>query len=58
VNYLSFIAESGVFDRANGLNSIENAKRAKLWDVLIYSSEKKSYEEAQEAFYKRKYKTS
>lgn len=56
VNFLGFIAESKVFDRANGMTSIENAKAAKLWDVLIYASEKKSYEEAQEAYYKRKYK--
>jgi hypothetical protein len=57
VNFLSFIAESKVFDRANGMTSIDNARAAALWDVLIYASEKKSYEQAMDAFYKRKYKT-
>jgi len=56
VNFLSFIAESGVFDRANGKTKIENARIAKLWDVLIYASEKKGYEGAINAFYERKSK--
>jgi hypothetical protein len=53
VNFLSFIAESGVFDRANRKNKIENARLAKLWDVLIYASEKKGYEVGMNAYYKR-----
>lgn len=56
VNFLSFISESKIFDRSNGLTSVDNARAAKLWDVLIYSSEKKSYEKAMEAYYKRKQK--
>lgn len=58
MNFLSFVAESGVFDRANGLTKIENARTAMLFDVLIYSSEKKGYETAVNAMYERKYKTS
>jgi uncharacterized membrane protein len=57
VNFLSFIAESKVFDRANGMTSIDNAREAPLWDVLIYASEKKGYEAAMNKFYERKYKT-
>lgn len=38
------------------MTSVENARRAKLWDVLIYASEKKGYEQAMEALYKRKSK--
>lgn len=53
MNFLSFIAESGVFDRANGLNKMENARLAKLWDVLLYASEKKGYESGMNKYYKR-----
>lgn len=57
VNFLSFIAEAKVFDRSNGLTSIDNAREAMLYDVLIYASEKKGYESAMNAYYERKYKT-
>lgn len=53
VNLLSFIAESGVFNRANGKTAIYNAKAANLFEVLIYASEKKEYERAQAAVMER-----
>lgn len=53
---LSFIAESKVFDRANGKTAIDNARTAKLFDVLIYATEKKEYERAQAAVMERAHK--
>lgn len=50
---LSFIAESKVFDKANGKTAIDNARTAKLFDVLIYATEKKEYERAQAAAMER-----
>lgn len=47
LSFLSMIAKEGVFNvPGNGLNAIENAKRAKLYDVLMYASEKKDSEDA------------
>lgn len=47
LSFLSMIAKEGVFNvSGNGLNAIENAKRAKLYDVLLYASEKKDSEDA------------
>ena len=34
-----------------GINAIECAKAAKLYDVLIYASEKKDHEEAINEYY-------
>lgn len=42
-----------MFDRANKKTKMENARAAKLWDVLIYASEKKGYEQAVNAMYER-----
>ncbi len=53
INLLSFIAESGVFNRSNGKTAIYNAKIASLFEVLIYASEKKEYERAQAAVMER-----
>lgn len=45
ISFLTMIAESGLFTiPGNGLNAIENAKGAKLYDVLVYASEKKDSE--------------
>lgn len=53
MNFLSFVAESGVFHRANGKDQMENARLAKLYDVLLYASEKKSYEAGMNAYHER-----
>lgn len=48
INFLKSIAQTKVFDvPAWGVDSIECARRAKCFDVLIYASEDKSYNEAQ-----------
>jgi len=52
ISFLSFIAESKVFDRYNGKNSIDNAKEANLYQVLIYASEKKDNETMIANYYK------
>ncbi len=44
VSFLSYVAESKVFDRS-GLDSIESAKTAKAYPVLIWASEKHDKEE-------------
>lgn len=47
VNFLKGIAKTKVFDiPASGLNSIECARAAKLYEVLIYGSEDKDYNTA------------
>jgi hypothetical protein len=50
VSFLSYIAESKVFDIA-GIDSIESAKRARLYPVLVWASEKKDKEEAVGLYY-------
>jgi hypothetical protein len=48
VNFLKEIAKTKVFDIAGtGKNSIESARDAKLFDVLIFASEEKLMNEAQ-----------
>ncbi|MFA6060059.1 MAG: hypothetical protein WC756_17785 [Taibaiella sp.] len=48
VNFLKSVAATKVFDVANsGLNSIDCARRAKAYDVLVAASEEKQYNEAQ-----------
>jgi hypothetical protein len=43
-NYLSSIAETKIFDIPGaGIDSIECAKQANLFKVLMYSSEKRDY---------------
>lgn len=48
INFLKSIAATKVFDIAgSGKNSIQNAREARAFDVLIYASEEKSLNEAQ-----------
>lgn len=48
VNFLKEIAKTKVFDLpASGMNSIDCAKKSKLFDVLIFASEEKEFNEAQ-----------
>lgn len=50
VSFLSVIAKDGVFN-ISGLNAIDSAKQSKLYDVLIYASEKKDREELIAEYY-------
>lgn len=44
INFLSSIAETKIFDiPGSGMDSIDCAKRANLYKVLIYASEKRDY---------------
>jgi hypothetical protein len=45
ISFLSHVAESKVFDRS-GNDSIESAKMAKCYNVLVWASEKKDKDEA------------
>jgi hypothetical protein len=48
INFLKAIAKTKVFDIPNsGLNSIQCARMAPLFDVLVYASEEKLLNEAQ-----------
>lgn len=48
MNFLKSIAGTKVFDIPNsGLNSIQCARIAKAFDVLVYASEEKEFGEAQ-----------
>lgn len=48
MNFLKAIAVTKVFDLpGTGMNSIQCAREASLFDVLIYASEDKSLNEAQ-----------
>lgn len=48
INFLKTIAETKVFDIAgSGKNSIDCAREANLFDVLLFASEEKSYSESQ-----------
>lgn len=52
ISFLTFVAEGGMFDvSGSGLNKIDNTKNAKLYDVLIWASEKKDHEETVSAYY-------
>lgn len=52
VSFLTMIAEAGVFTvQGSGLNAIDNAKATKLYDVLVYASEKKDSEELINDYY-------
>jgi hypothetical protein len=46
------VAESKVFD-LHGMDSIDSAKRANLYKVLVWSSEKKEKEEAIAEYYEK-----
>ncbi len=46
INFLKSIAQTKVFDMP-GINSIESARRSKLFDILVYASEEKEFGEAQ-----------
>jgi hypothetical protein len=48
VNFLKSIAATKVFDMPGShMNSIDCARKAKAFDVLVYASEDKTYNEAQ-----------
>lgn len=52
ISFLTYIAECGLFTIPGaGLNAIECAKRAKLYEVLVYASEKKDHDEAIALYY-------
>jgi hypothetical protein len=53
INFLSSIAETKMFDipRSN-LDSIECAKKAKAYKVLVFASEKKDFNVAMNEAYK------
>lgn len=58
VNFLKSIASTKVFDiQGSGMNSIESARKAKAFDVLIYASEDKAYNEAQAIDFEEKNKS-
>lgn len=44
VSFLSYVAESNVFN-VTGLDSIDSAKQANLYKVLVWASERKEREE-------------
>lgn len=46
LNLLKEVAKTKVFDMA-GMNSIDAAREAKAFDVLIFASEEKMFNEAQ-----------
>lgn len=55
VNFLSAMAETKIFDiPGRGLDSIECAKIAKAFNVLIYASQRKDYAIAEYEAYKIK----
>lgn len=48
INFLKNIASTKVFDLpGSGMNSIDCARKASAFDVLIYASEDKSFNEAE-----------
>jgi hypothetical protein len=52
VSFLTYVAEAGLFTVPGaGLNAIDCAKNAKLYDVLVYASEKKDHDEAINLYY-------
>lgn len=44
ISFLSYVAESKVFDKS-GYDSIESAKLAKAYNVLVWASEKHDKDE-------------
>jgi len=52
VSFLSYVAESKVFD-ITGMDSIDSAKKAQLYKVLVWSSEIKEKEEAIADYYEQ-----
>ena len=46
INFLKSISQTKVFDMP-GINSIESARKSKLFDILVYASEEKEFGEAQ-----------
>jgi hypothetical protein len=51
-NFLKEISKTKVFDMpGTGMNSIECAKASKAFDVLIFASEEKQFNEAQNLDY-------
>lgn len=53
VNFMSFVAAAPEWQRSNGKSGMENAEIAPLYDVLLWASEKKSYQEAEDAYFER-----
>jgi hypothetical protein len=52
VNFLKEIAKTKVFDLpGTGMNSIDCAKASNAYDVLLFASEEKSFNEAQNLDY-------
>lgn len=48
INFLKEIAKTKVFDLpGTGMNSIDCAKASKAYDVLLFASEEKAFNEAQ-----------
>lgn len=50
VSFLSYVAESNVFN-VTGLDSIDSAKQANLYKVLVWASERKEREETIQQHY-------
>lgn len=50
MTFLRYIAESEVFT-VSGMNAIDSAKQSKLYDVLVYASEKKDMDELVNSYY-------
>lgn len=52
ISFLTYVAEAGLFTVPGaGMNAIDCAKQAKLYDVLVYASEKKDHDEAINLYY-------
>lgn len=57
VNLLKEVAKTKVFDIPGGrMNSIDSVRDAKCFDVLIFASEEKAYNEAQNLDMEREFK--
>lgn len=57
MNFLKEIAKTKVFDLpGNGMNSIGCAKASKAYDVLLFASEEKAFNESQNLDYELKNK--
>ena len=55
MSFLTFVAEKGIiFYRNNGKTNLDNIKEAKCYDVLLWASEQKDYEESINAYYESK----
>jgi ribosomal protein L24E len=52
MSFLTFVAEKGtIFYINNNKSNLENIKASKLYDVLIWASEQKDYEETINSYY-------